>query len=71
MKIIQVLIFLIRVKLLVLLPIEDWKTKLKGKCSCFENLFGRYPAKIQYPITQNLKLNEKDECIPIDKDIDI
>ena len=67
----KIFIILITVKLVFLTPIDEWKTRLKGKCSCFENLFGTYPIEIQFQITQNLQLDKNNECISISHEVDI
>ena len=65
-----IIIFII-LNLLLSLPIDEWKTKLKGKCSCYEILFGKYPIETQYYIIQNLQLDMNQDCLPISKDINI
>ena len=70
-KMLMAFIFFIIINFIILLPIEEWKTRLNGKCSCFESLFGKYPPETQNYITQHLQLDESDNCIPISMDIDI
>jgi hypothetical protein len=65
------LTFLITIKVYLLLPIDKWQTELKGKCSCFEYLFGKLPANLQYSIVNNLSLDENSECVSIGNEVDI